>query len=448
MKKRIIKIVAVLAVIGAVCGGGYYYRNQISDFFSNLQAGKSEDKVYVEKISAIMGYATGNTSRYNGIVEAKGAYEITVDSSRTIEEILVQEGDTVTEGQEVAKYDTGEIELQLQLAELELESINNEIESDKKEIEDITAEMNQCTSEEDKYSYEMDIKTAENSILQSELDLTAKQIEIENYKKQIEESKVVSKYAGVVKEINESGYDSNGDTASFMKIMQSGEYHVKGKIDEQNVWMLEEGQQVIIRSRVDDTKTWVGKITKLDTNTIVTDSSDSDYYDESGESSTNYPFYVELDSAEGLLLGQHVYIEMDEGQEEEQKGIWLYSDYIIQDDECAYVWIADENMKLKKCVVELGEYDEDLDEYEVLSGLSEKDYIAWNMSGLEEGMTAVTNIDEVDYESPLYNIETTEDAWDEEEFYDDESYDEENYDDENYDDEAEYDDKAESEDEE
>ena len=36
--------------------------------------------------------------------------------------------------QELAKYDTGEIELQLQLAELELESINNEIDSYKKEI--------------------------------------------------------------------------------------------------------------------------------------------------------------------------------------------------------------------------------------------------------------------------------------------------------------------------
>ncbi len=33
-------------------------------------------------------------------------------------------------------------------------------------------------------------------------------------------------------------------------------------------------------------------------------------------SSSTYPFYVTLDSSDGLMLGQHVYIEMDEGQEE------------------------------------------------------------------------------------------------------------------------------------
>lgn len=30
--------------------------------------------------------------------------------------------------------------------------------------------------------------------------------------------------------------------------------------------------------------------------------------------STSYPFYVELDSSDGLMLGQHVYIERDTGQ--------------------------------------------------------------------------------------------------------------------------------------
>ena len=34
-------------------------------------------------------------------------------------------------------------------------------------------------------------------------------------------------------------------------------------------------------------------------------------------------FYVNLDSSEGLMLGQHVYIEPDEGQDEKKSGIWL-----------------------------------------------------------------------------------------------------------------------------
>lgn len=446
MKKRMIKIIAILFVIGAVGGAGYYYRDGIMDLIYSIQASGKEDKVYVERISAVMGYATGDTSRYNGIVETQGAYEVMIDSARSIGEVLVKVGDTVTEGQELATYDTGEIDLQMQLAELELESINNEIESFKKEIEAIKLEMQEMTDEEDKYSSELEIKSIENSILQSELDLAAKQIEIDNFKKQVEESKVISKYNGVVKEINENGYDTDGDSAAFMKIMESGKFRVKASIDEQNVWMLEEGQAVIIRSRVDENKTWTGKVTKLATDTVIKE--ESDYDESSGESATKYPFYIELDSMEGLLLGQHVHVEMDEGQEEEQKGVWLYSSYIVQEESGTYVWIANDNMKLEKRMIELGEYDSELDEYEILSGLTEKDYIAWNMAGLEEGMTAVTNIEDVDYESPLYSIEENEEIWgeeydteaywDEEEFYDEyeEDYDEsDSYEDE-FDDEA------------
>ena len=49
-------------------------------------------------------------------------------------------------------------------------------------------------------------------------------------------------------------------------------------------------------------------------------------------------------------------------------------------------------------------------EYEIKSGLSEDDLIAFPMQGLYEGVTAVTNMEEVDYSSPLYNQESTDDS--------------------------------------
>lgn len=64
--------------------------------------------------------------------------------------------------------------------------------------------------------------------------------------------------------------------------------------------------------------------------------------------------------------------------------------------------------RLEKRYVELGEYDEDLAEYEILSGLSLDDYITWPMEGLYEGVTTVTDVSEVDYSSPLYNQDGTE----------------------------------------
>ena len=131
------------------------------------------------------------------------------------------------------------------------------------------------------------------------------------------------------------------------------------------------------------------------------------YMPEGGEAmtATKYPFYIELESADGLILGQHVYIELDNGQEQVKEGLWLYGSYIIQDEEKPYVWVANDKDQLEKRYIELGEYDAEMDEYEIVSGLSGDDYITWPMQGLYEGVTTVTDEAEVDHSSPLYNQE-------------------------------------------
>ena len=121
------------------------------------------------------------------------------------------------------------------------------------------------------------------------------------------------------------------------------------------------------------------------------------------EKATKYPFYVSLDSTDGLMMGQHLFIELDEGQMEAKEGIWLFEGYIVKEDEKSYVWAANANNKLEKREVELGEYDESLSEYEILSGLTDEDAIAFPMDGLYEGVTTVTDASEVDYDAPLYN---------------------------------------------
>ena len=40
--------------------------------------------------------------------------------------------------------------------------------------------------------------------------------------------------------------------------------------------------------------------------------------------------------------------------------------------------------------------------------MTEEDYIAWPIDGMEEGMKTVTNAEDVDYSSPLYNQDGTE----------------------------------------
>lgn len=407
-KKQVITLIAVVAVIGCLGGGGYYFKDDILGMFGD--SASAEDKVYVEKLSKVMNQVTGAENRYNGVVEAQDSYNVSVDSSRTIKQILVEVGDTVEEGQKLVIYDTSDLDMQVKQSQLDLEGLNNDLESQKKELDTLNQKYAQTTDEDDKFELQTDINTAQNEITQKELDIESKQLEIEKYQTQITDSVVISKQSGIVQEINENGSDDSSSSNAFMVIQQEGDYRIKGTISEQNVWMLTEGEPVLIRSRVDD-QTWSGTLQKIDTDNVQKDDDDSYYYsgsDSSSSSSTKYPFYVQLDNSDGLMLGQHVYIEMDEGQEEQKDGLWIFADYVVQDDSGAYIWAANDKNRLEKRYVELGEFDSSLNEYEILSGITADDYIAWPMEGLYEGVTTVTDSDEVDYSAPLYNQESTE----------------------------------------
>lgn len=401
-KKKVGIIIGVVVAIAAVGVGGFFLKDRFT-----TSGGSSDDKVYVEEVSSVMNQASGVMNRFNGTVESQETYEVKVDSSRKVKDVNVEVGDEVKTGDVLLTYDTDDLTSQVKQAKLDMEEMQNDIDNTNKQISTLTTERDQA-AEEEKFDYTTQIQSLQNTIQQKKYDMEAKQLEIDKLQKQIDESTVVSKVDGVVKTINNSQSDDSGSSDAFMTVMQTGDYRVKGTINEQNVWSISEGQSVIIRSRVDNSITWTGTITKIDTENQV--QNNNDYYssDSSTEKATKYPFYVQLDSTDNLILGQHVYIELDEGQQEEKEGLWLYSYYIVQDDGNPYVWADDGKGKLEKRTVELGEYDENLDEYEIVSGLAEDDLITWPMSGLYEGVKTVTNADEVDYSSPLYN--STEDG--------------------------------------
>lgn len=399
-KKAGVIIGVVVVVVAAACVGGYFLKNKLSS-----GGGSSEDKVYVESVADMMKQYTGISNRYNGVVESQDTYEVKVDSEKTVKEIKVEVGDEVKKGDVLLTYDTSDLSTQIKQAKLELEGMQDEIDNYNSQIASLSADRDKA-ADADKFEYTTQIQTLQNNIQQSKYNMESKQLEIEKYQKQIEDSSVVSKVDGVVKTINEKQVDSNGNTVPFMTVLETGDYRIKGSVDEQNVWTLSEGQTVIIRSRVDDT-TWSGSISKIDTENPESGNNNSMYVssssDSSSQSASKYPFYVQLDSADGLILGQHVYVELDEGQDEPKEGIWLYSYYLVMDDGDPYVWADNGKGKLEKRVVELGEYDENLDEYQIVSGLTEDDYIAYPMPGLYEGVTIVYNAEEVDYSSPLYS---------------------------------------------
>lgn len=224
----------------------------------------------------------------------------------------------------------------------------------------------------------------------AEYDKKSKEVEKAQLENSIENATVVSDTTGIVKSINESGETNmyTGETQAFMTILATGSYRVKAKINEQNIGEVQEGMPAVVNSRIDENQVWQGTFSAIDRDEPVSGGNEM-YYgmamgSEEMSTSSSYYFYVNLESSDGLMLGQHVYIKKaDTG--EEKKGLWISEGYLSDLENKPYVW-AEKNGKLEKREVELGEYDEMMMEYQITGGLENSDYIAFPQEFLQEGM--------------------------------------------------------------
>lgn len=420
MKKGIIALLAV-ALLGGAGTAGYYYFYKGVNFSGSGErvSSDSEDAIYVDSVKVLAGLGSGNgvIQRYAGVIEPQQTWDVKLENERSVKECFVKEGDEVKEGQKLFTYNTTDDEDKLAQAEIELERCQNDIDTTKSNKEQLEKEKAKASSEEQR-SYTQQILLAETSIKTYEYDYKMKQLEIEQLKEKISNATVYSEISGVIKSINDpnsgssNSYmsDSTSD-AAYITVLQVGDYRVKGTVNEQNINQISEGMEMIIHSRVDESLTWHGIITEINRDKGETNSESSYYYSSSsdnGTSSTNYPYYVELDSSEGLMLGQHVYMEPDLGQEDQKEGIWLDDYYfVIQEDGSAYTWAASSSNVLEKRAVTLGEYDEELAAYQVLEGLTEDDYITVPFDELTEGLPVIYNDysvdDGMDYGGEIYD---------------------------------------------
>lgn len=383
-KKKKIMIgtaVAVVAVMIVV----------ICIFLVNKNGTDKSNQAYVEKVASLTGSQSGSMNRFAGVIEAQDIWKINLSGDKEVKEVYVKAGDEVAEGDQLFAYNTDDVSSQIAQEKLELESMTNEINDAKEQIAALTAERDAATSEEARFDYSTQLQSVQNEMKQSEYNLQSKQLEIDKLNETVKNSVVTSKMAGVVKSVSDPSSVNEDSDGAFMTIMASGAYRVKCYVNEQNMSQIAEGEPMIIRSRVDESQIWTGTIAGIDMEDPQSNSSSMDYYaedssDSDATTSSKYPFYVTIENTEGMMLGQHVFVEVDNGQGSEKKGIWLYESYLVQEKDNAYVWADNGKGKLEKRKVELGEYDEELGEYEIKSGLKEDDYIAWPQEGIEEGM--------------------------------------------------------------
>ena len=407
-KKIIIGTVAGVTA-AAVCVSGVLV-------WRHYSRGSDVDGVaYVMPIKDVNSAATTISDlQFSGVVEPQETKEVKLDTSKTVSSIAVQEGDHVNAGDPLFTYDVESMQLELQQGNVEIERMQNEIESNKQQISQLETEK-KSASADDKLTYTTQIQSLQTDIAKSEYDIKTKKIELEKLQNTINNATVTAEIAGTVQSLKTTEQLKSDGTDVLMKIMSDGEFRVKCTISEQNVQSIHKDEAMVLHSRVDDSS-WTGTISEISTEADNSQNNNM-YYGSSDEMTTasKYPFYVTLDSSDGLMLGQHLLVSADTGAGEsiEKTGIWLYSDYVQTDENGkTYVWAADKKDRLEKREVEVGQTDDTMGDCEIKSGLSEDDMIAFPSDSYQEGMKTTTNPDEATPEDDSTD-DTVDDSGDE-----------------------------------
>lgn len=341
--------------------------------------------VYVQSVAQIMGYGTmGGSNACAGVVVAQKEVKVERDENRKIAELKVEVGQTVSEGEVLFVYDTDEIQLTIDKAKLEIEQMKNTVKDYTEQITQLEKEK-KSAPESEKLSYTVHIQSLEADKKEMEYNITVKERELADLQGNGGSGAVTAPISGKINAINENGgYDNmTGQPLPYITMIESGAYRVKGKVNELNLNEFYAGLPVTIRSRADETMTWTGTITQVDT---APETNNNDGASDEMTSTSSYPFYVELDTVDGLLLGQHVFIEPGNGEPVQTEGISLFADYVLgSEEEGYYVWAANADNEIEKRAVTVASFDEMLYCYVITEGLTAEDRIAFPDESIQEG---------------------------------------------------------------
>ena len=342
--------------------------------------GNSGTAVYVQSVAELAGLGgIAPDDRFAGVVVSENVAEVNRDSDKTIDELKVKAGEDVQEGQILFTYDTEQLQLALDKQRLEKEQLVASIENYKSQITDLEKQRDRV-KESAKLQYTVQIQSLQVDLKEAELNLQAKERDIAKSEEVLENAEVFSPVTGRVQAINENGTDSQGRPAAYITIQQSGSYRVKGTLGELQRGAIVEGTRMRIVSRTDERVFWAGTVSLVDYENPSQGNSDMYYYGGGSDemtSASKYPFYIELDSTEGLILGQHVYLQLEK-EKGEEAGLPISMAFLCYDDAgIPYVWAESDRGKLEKRVVTVGAPNEMMGTVSIIEGLVETDYIAF-----------------------------------------------------------------------
>ena len=389
-----------------------------------LSGCSKQTQIYVEQAGMLTTAAT-SSDKFAGVVVSDNAVEIERDAEKRISELYVAVGDTVRVNEKLFEYDTDTLSLTIDKQQLEMDKLtrqitdlNTLIKNLEKQMKDLDSKIKKEKDKKVKAEYEnqrstldLQLRSVKADHTQATYDKQTLQAEITYNKNMLKNAVVRSPIKGTVRSINENG-------TPYITIQQAGAFQVKGTLNELSLNAgIMEGVGVTILSRVDPTQFWTGVVTLVDYNAGSSNEQEGMYggMNDGMSTATSYPFYITLDNTNGLLLGQHVYIQISAAAIGDDL-LRIPEGYvmdIVMDEETwlttGTVWAVNmETGTLTKTTVTLGEYDPTYGTYVILEGITAESYLADPAdAGVKEG-AAVHMLGELEYMGQTEPVPTTE----------------------------------------
>lgn len=370
-KKWVIFAAAVLFV--AATGLGVYLGTP------SIPKKQKETTVPVQSVAVITGYAekAAVRSRFLGIIKEEEAVTVRLDEGRETAAFSVSPGDRVEAGTVLAVYDNSGLLLEREQLLLDKEQLEFSAENAGIRIKTLKAERDQADAGQ-KDSYDLQILNAQSELKQTEFSLELKEREIARLDEKLALSQVISPCAGIVTEVD--------DAEGSLSIVSEGTFELSFSVTESELEEFRVGDRLVVTNR-DETLSYDGTVSRIES----TKPENSETQTGAARPSS-YPVHAVLEGANGLIPGQHVYVEKQDpaGQKSGlgEEVILLPEGYLMDAEESAWVWLAGKNGTLEKHSVILGAYNDRHDAYEVIEGLSMTDYLAWPMTSYEAGQKA------------------------------------------------------------
>ena len=116
MKKKILVFLLTAAILGGGGAGGYAG-------YKNYRDKHTEAEVW--SVASLDWEYWGSDMECSGVVTNDVAQQIYLNSEQQVEEVYVEEGQTVSVGDPLLKYDETSIQYEIQMKELDIETIQN-----------------------------------------------------------------------------------------------------------------------------------------------------------------------------------------------------------------------------------------------------------------------------------------------------------------------------------